>query len=138
MLLFGSEQLKEKIARPCLEGKERICLAISEPYAGSDVSGIQTRGVLSADGTHYVVNGVKKWITGGRYSKYFTTLVNTDQGFALMVIERHPDTVSTKEIKTSYSKAAGTAYVEFNDAIVPVENVIGKVGEGFAYTMYNL
>ena len=136
--MFGSDQLKAKIAKPCLEGKERICLAISEPYAGSDVSGIKTFGELSPDGTHYVVNGVKKWITGGRYSKYFTTLVNTKKGFALMVIERHPDTLSTKAIKTSYSKSAGTAYVEFDDCIVPVENVIGEVGQGFAYTMYNL
>eukprot|EP00944_MAST-04C_sp_MAST-4C-sp1_P000853 g853.t1 len=144
ILHFGSNYLKEKVGRPCLEGKKRIALAISEPYAGSDVAKIRTSAVLSSDGKNYVVNGVKKWITGGRYADFFTTLCNTDNGFALLCIERdrselHPDgnRVTTKAIPTSYSKTAGTAYVTFNDAIVPVENVIGEIGLGFAYTMYN-
>mmetsp|Transcript_35665 Transcript_35665/g.44231 ORF Transcript_35665/g.44231 Transcript_35665/m.44231 type:complete len:506 (+) Transcript_35665:69-1586(+) len=134
---FGSEDLRQRIALPCLKGEKRICLAISEPYAGSDVSSIKTEAVLSPDGSHYVVNGVKKWITSGRYSDYFTTLVNTEKGFALLLIERQDDQVSTKAIKTSYSSTAGTAYVEFNDAIVPVQNVVGEVGKGFHYTMSN-
>ena len=144
ILHFGSNYLKEKVGRPCLEGRQRISLAISEPYAGSDVARIRTQAVLSPDGKHYIVNGVKKWITGGRYADYFTTLCNTDKGYALLCIQRdrseeYPDgdRVTTKAIPTSYSKSAGTAYVTFNDAMVPVENVIGEIGQGFAYTMYN-
>jgi len=137
VLNFGSEDLKARVGLPCLKGEKRICLAITEPYAGSDVSSIRTTAVLSQDGSHYIVNGVKKWITSGRYADYFTTLVNTEKGFALLLIERHEDQVSTKAIKTSYSAAAGTAYVEFNDVIVPVQNVIGDLGKGFYYTMSN-
>ena len=110
VLAFGSAELKHRVGIPCLNGTKRIALAISEPYAGSDVANIQTRGKLAPDGKHYIVNGVKKWITGGRFADFFTTLVITEQGYALMVIERDASeefpegrTVTTKPIKkTSY------------------------------------
>jgi|EP00945_MAST-04E_sp_MAST-4E-sp1_P005887 alkylation response protein AidB-like acyl-CoA dehydrogenase len=137
ILTFGSRSLKERVGIPCLNGTKRIALAISEPYAGSDVARIQTQARLSPDGKHYIVSGVKKWITGGRFADFFTTLTVTEKGYVLMVIERDTGAVTTKPIKTSYSSAAGTAYVEFNDALVPVENVVGEVGKGFNYTMYN-
>ena len=136
ILNFGSPYLLETVAKPCLRGEKRICLAISEPYAGSDVARIRCDAKLSEDRRHYIVNGVKKWITGGRFADFFTTLCKTEGGFALLVIEK-TNAVSTKAIKTSYSSAAGTAYVEFNDALVPVENIVGEVGLGFSYTMYN-
>ena len=66
---------------------------------------------MSANKQHYIVNGVKKWITGGMFADYFTTLCNTPSGMVLLVIERDDDTVDTRAIKTSYSPAAGTSYV---------------------------
>ena len=54
---FGSDEMKERIVRPCLAGLKSTCLAITEPYGGSDVAGVRTTAVLSSDGTHYVVNG---------------------------------------------------------------------------------
>lgn len=54
-------------------------------------------------------------------------------GMVLLVIERDDDTVDTRAIKTSYSPAAGTSYVQFIDAVVPVANLIGKPGMGFMY-----
>jgi alkylation response protein AidB-like acyl-CoA dehydrogenase len=62
-------------------GKKNICLAISEPYAGSDVANIRTTARL--DGDHYVVNGIKKWITGGLMGDFFTTAgkINKGSGF---------------------------------------------------------
>ena len=63
IFLAGSEEMKEKVCRPVISGKKNICLAISEPYAGSDVANI--RATARREGDFYIVNGLKKWITGG-------------------------------------------------------------------------
>lgn len=62
---FGPDWMQETVMPAVLSGKKRICLAITEPEAGSDVANMITQAVLSSDGTHYIVNGTKKWITGG-------------------------------------------------------------------------
>jgi alkylation response protein AidB-like acyl-CoA dehydrogenase len=77
ILHFGSDYLKQKVARKCLEGEEFICLAITEPYAGSDVANIRTTAVKDPSGDFYVVNGEKKWITNGIFADYFTVAVRT-------------------------------------------------------------
>jgi len=70
VMQFGlqSPELTHEIVSNCLAGDKQICLCMSEPYAGSDVAGLTTSAKLSADGTHYILNGEKKWITGGVYS----------------------------------------------------------------------
>jgi alkylation response protein AidB-like acyl-CoA dehydrogenase len=138
LLKFGSSEMIKKFAVPCIKGEKRICLAISEPYAGSDVAQIRTFATPLPDGS-WKVSGVKKWITGGMVADYFTTLAQTEKhGSVMLLIERGDgSTVSTKPIKTSYSPAAGTAYVTIHNAIVPPGNVIGKVGNGFMQTMAN-
>ena len=62
---YGSKKVKEEILRPVLEAKKFICLAVTEPTAGSDVAGIRTTAVLDKTGRFYIVNGSKKFITGG-------------------------------------------------------------------------
>jgi alkylation response protein AidB-like acyl-CoA dehydrogenase/predicted heme/steroid binding protein len=136
ILYFGSQELIDRVVPGIIKGDKRICLAISEPYAGSDVAQIKTRAIKSADGKHWVLNGVKKWITGGRYADYFTTLCQTPEGPTMLLVEREHG-VETKEIKTSYSASAGTAYVEFDNTMVPIANQVGKAGHGFMYTMKN-
>lgn len=66
VLNFGSPELKRKIVPEVLAGRKRMALAITEPYAGSDVANIQTTATRTPDGKHFIVNGVKKWITTGR------------------------------------------------------------------------
>ncbi len=70
---FANKALKDKVAGPCLKGDKIICLAITEPWAGSDVANIRTEAKLTADGKHYIVNGEKKWITNGK--RYVQKLV---------------------------------------------------------------
>lgn len=65
---FGSEELKQKVLPEVFSGKRFICLAISEAHAGSDVFGLQTHAEKTEDGKHWIVNGTKKWITGGMYA----------------------------------------------------------------------
>merc|ERR1712217_120205 len=92
------------------------------------------------EGDFYIVSGVKKWITGGRTADYFATAARTGgagkSGISFLLIERD-DTVQTKQLKTSYTSAAGTAYVIFEDTRVPVGNLLGKENQGFKLVMAN-
>lgn len=90
-----------------------------------------------ADGKHFIVNGTKKWITNGTFSDYFATACRTDKGLTMLLIERDFGGVETKQIKTAYSTAAGTAYVTFEDVKVPVGNVLGKVNDGLKVVLSN-
>ncbi|KAI9319326.1 acyl-CoA dehydrogenase/oxidase [Dichotomocladium elegans] len=133
---FGSKKMKAEVIPPILAGKKRMALAITEPYAGSDVASIKTTAKRSADGKFFIVNGVKKWITTGQFADYFSTAVRTDKGISMLLIER-TEGVETKSIKTSYSSSAGTAYVSFENVKVPVENLLGKEGKGLFYVLSN-
>jgi alkylation response protein AidB-like acyl-CoA dehydrogenase len=124
-------ELKTKVVNEVLSGKKKMCLAITEAFAGSDVAGLRTTATLTPDGKHYIVRGTKKWITNGMFSDYFVTGCKTDKGFSVLLIERD-ENLETKLIKTSYSTTAGTAFVEYNDVLVPVENLLGKEHQGFA------
>lgn len=139
---FGSEEMQKRFLPDLLTGKKRICLAITEPRAGSDVSGLGTTAELTKDGKHYIVNGEKKWITNGIYSDYFTTAVRTSgkpgdiKGITFLVIPRS-EGLETRKMEIMGGGASGTTYVTYDDVKVPVENVIGKEGEAFKYIMYN-
>jgi alkylation response protein AidB-like acyl-CoA dehydrogenase len=71
LLKFASQALQDKIFPEILSGEKRICLAVTEPDAGSDVRNIRTTAEKTADGKHYIVNGTKKWITNGMFSDYW-------------------------------------------------------------------
>ncbi|KAI7902544.1 acyl-CoA dehydrogenase/oxidase [Cokeromyces recurvatus] len=133
---FGNPALKAKVVPEVLLGKKRICLAITEPYAGSDVARIRTTATRTPDGKHFIINGVKKWITNGTFSDYFTVAASTDKGITMFFVERD-DHIETKQIKTSYSPSAGTSYITFDNVKVPAENILGKEGKGFQVIMYN-
>eukprot|EP01126_Amoeba_proteus_P021522 TRINITY_DN2187_c0_g3_i12.p1 TRINITY_DN2187_c0_g3~~TRINITY_DN2187_c0_g3_i12.p1 ORF type:complete len:367 (-),score=55.04 TRINITY_DN2187_c0_g3_i12:704-1804(-) len=134
VLKFGSEEMKQKVAPSCLQGKKVICLAITEPWGGSDVANLKTTAVKTPDGKNYVVNGEKKWITNGVYADYFTVAVRTGgpgmKGVSLLLIERGPG-ITTKQMSCMGVWASGTSYITFEDVVVPVENLIGKENKGF-------
>lgn len=65
VLNFGSPEIKAKVLPDVLSGKKLICLAISEAFAGSDVTGLKTTAHKTEDGKHWIINGTKKWITNG-------------------------------------------------------------------------
>lgn len=129
-------EVKRKVVEGVLTGKDKMCLAITEAFAGSDVAGLRTTAEKTPDGKHYIVRGTKKWITNGMWCNYFVTGCKTDKGFTVLLIPRQ-EGVETTLIKTSYSTAAGTAFVEFNNVKVPVENVLGEEHKGFAVIMSN-
>lgn len=131
-----NEAQKNKIATECFTGKKKLCLAISEAFAGSDVAGIRTTAEKTKDGKHYIVNGTKKWITNGHFSDYFVTAVKTNSGISVLIIERGPG-VETIPIKTSYSASAGTASIFFDNVLVPAANLLGPENNGFQVIMGN-
>ena len=132
---FGSKALKERILPGLLAGETRICLAITEPDAGSDVANLTCEAQLTEDGKHYIVNGEKKWITNGIWADYFTTAVRTGGegagGVSLLLIERAHGGVSTRRMDCQGVWSSGTTYVTFEDTKVPVENLLGKENKGF-------
>lgn len=137
---FGGDAMRDTVGPQLLSGKKWSALAISEPFAGSDVAGVRTTAEKTPDGKHYIVSGIKKWITEGMYSDYFVTAVRTGGkgagGMSMLLIERGPG-VETKQIKTTYSTCCGTSLVIFNKVKVPASNLMGKEGNGFRQIMYN-
>lgn len=137
VLQFANDEAwKKKIADEVFSGKKKICLAITEAFAGSDVAGIRTTAEKTADGKHYIVNGTKKWITNGTWCDYFVTGVKTEKGLSVVVIPRG-EGVETTPIKTSYSPTAGTAYITFDNVKVPVENLLGEENKGIYVILAN-
>lgn len=140
VMKFGQKWMQGELVQSILEGRKVICLAITEPYAGSDVANVTTTATLSDDKTHYIVSGTKKWITNAMFADYFTTLVRTGgngaRGLTMMVIEKGPNVV-VRKIPTDYSMSAGTGLISFENVKVPVRNVLGKPGLGMMITMHN-
>ncbi len=141
LVKFGRKSLKDRILPGILNGDKRICLAITEPDAGSDVANLTCEARLSDDGRHYIVNGEKKWITNGIWCDYFTTAVRTGgpgmNGVSLLLIERSLGGVSTRRMDCQGVWSSGTTYITFEDVRVPVENLLGKENQGFRAIMTN-
>jgi alkylation response protein AidB-like acyl-CoA dehydrogenase len=136
VLNFGNPDLQAKVVPEVLSGKKFICLAISEAQAGSDVFGLQTNAKKTEDGKHWIVNGTKKWITNGTFADYFTVGCKTEDGFTVILVERG-EGVHTRQIQTSYSTTAGTAFITFDNVKVPVENTLGPEGGGIFVILSN-
>ncbi|KAI8810157.1 acyl-CoA dehydrogenase/oxidase [Cladochytrium replicatum] len=142
LMKYGTQKMKDEIVPALFNGTETAALAISEPHAGSDVAQLQTRAVLSADGKHFVLNGEKKWITGGVWADWFMVACRTDDtrpgsaGISVLAVRRGPG-LTTRPIETQSGVISGTAYVTFDNMIVPAENLVGKLNGGFKLLMAN-
>ncbi|KAF2815113.1 acyl-CoA dehydrogenase NM domain-like protein [Mytilinidion resinicola] len=141
LVKFGKKEVVKRVVPEILNGNKRICLAITEPDAGSDVANLTCEAKLSEDGKHYIVNGEKKWITNGIWCDYFTTAVRTGgegmNGVSVLLIERSFGGVSTRKMDCQGVWSSGTTYITFEDVKVPVENLIGKENQGFKVIMTN-
>lgn len=140
VLNFGTPAQKAKVAGPCLQGEKVICLAITEPGAGSDVANIKTTAEKDANGD-YIVNGEKKWITNGVFADFFTVAVRTGEagmrGISMMLLEKGMEGITCNQMKCMGVWSSGTTYITFDDVKVPASNMIGKENEGFKCIMVN-
>ena len=141
LLKNGSEQQKHKYVTPIATGAAIGAYALTEPQSGSDAVNMRTRAVRSADGSHYVVNGKKSWITSGPVAKYIMLFAVTDpnlgaRGISAFIIdtEREGFRCGKTEPKLGI-RASATCEIEFVDYRVPAEDLIGAEGEGFRSAM---
>jgi alkylation response protein AidB-like acyl-CoA dehydrogenase len=142
MLLAGSESLKEHYLRPVAQGDAMFSYCLSEPEAGSDAASMRTRAVR--DGDHYVLNGVKRWITNAGVSRFYTVFAVTDPEsrdarISAFVVERDDEGVSfgAPERKLGV-KGSPTCEVYLDHVRIPADRMIGEPGRGFALAMQTL
>ena len=139
IIVSASEEVKQRFLPAIASGERLAAFALTEPQAGSDAAGIRTTAVR--DGDHYVLNGLKQWITNGGDAEIYTVvaLTNPDKGArgasALVVEKDTPGfTFGKKEDKMGI-RASSTRELIFEDCRVPVENLIGREGTGFITAM---
>jgi alkylation response protein AidB-like acyl-CoA dehydrogenase len=142
VLLFGTEEQKQKYL-PRLASVELIAAyALTEPQAGSDALAARTRADLSGDGTHYVLSGQKMWITNGGIADLYTVFAKVGgEKFTAFLVERAWAGVTPgAEEKKMGLKGSSTTAVYFDNVKVPVENVLGEIGRGhiIAFNILNL
>ena len=140
--LFGSEEQKQDYLVPSIKGEKISCLGITEPDAGSDVSGIKTRAVR--DGDEWVINGSKTYITNGHRADYIVLVTKTDpdagyDGFTLFLVDMDlPGVIREKKLEKLGMHASDTALLAFQDVRVPHDAILGEEGKGFYHIMWEL
>ncbi|KAI3340776.1 acyl-CoA dehydrogenase/oxidase [Ustulina deusta] len=138
---YGTETQKKRWLPGLFTAETSFCLGITEPSGGSDVSNLKTTAKKSADGTHYVVSGTKKWITGSLWATHMTTAVRTGGpgagGISLLVIPLSLPGVSVQKIRNSGQSAGGASWVRMDNVKVPADHLIGAEDAGFMYVMKN-
>src|SRR6201994_80093 len=139
---FGTEEQKQKYLVPLAKGEKIGAFCLSEPEAGSDATSQRTTAVDMGD--HYLLNGVKNWITNGGSASTYLVMAQTDagkkhRGINTLIVERGMDgfTVGPKENKLGI-RGSDTHSLMFNDVKVPKENRIGEDGFGFTFAMKTL
>ena len=138
--LFGNEVQKQKYLVPAASGELIFSYALTEPKIGSDAQHIETRVELSPDGSHYLLNGKKTYITNANYAGVLTVFAQMDPtrpGFmGAFIVETAWNGVKIgKDMPKMGLKASSTAAIQFRDVKVPVENLIGAPGDGFKIAM---
>ncbi len=142
LLVAGSEEQKKQWLGPLLEEPILGCFGLSEPGAGSDVSGIQTTAVRKGD--EYVVNGSKMFITNAGHASWMVCFASTDRsrghkGLTALVIPMDtPGVTIEKHLDKMGQRSTDTSAVAFQDVVVPVANRLGEEGEGFKIAMQTL
>ena len=144
LLHYGSEALKQHYL-PKLASAEMIgAIAMTEPGAGSDLQGVRTTATRSSDGSHYVLNGSKIFITNGWHADVVIVVARTTpeggaKGTSLFVVDTRMEGFSKgKRLKKVGMKAQDTAELFFDNVRVPAANLLGEEHRGFAYLMQEL
>ncbi|MEM0145927.1 MAG: acyl-CoA dehydrogenase family protein [Conexivisphaerales archaeon] len=143
LLLYGTDEQKQKYMEPVLDGSKISALAVTEPGAGSDVAGISTK--LETSNNEFLLNGQKMFITNATIADFFYVLARTSpppskekrhHGMSVAIVDRQWPGVSVNKLKGKLGmRATDTAEIKFDGVKVPKENIIGEIGKGFYYIM---
>lgn len=142
IVLFGNEEQKKKYLPELATGEKIAAYALTEPGSGSDALGARTTAKLNAEGTHYILNGEKQWITNSAFADVFVVYakINGEQ-FSAFIVERGFQGVSTgPEEKKMGIKSSSTRTLILEDVAVPKENLLWEAGKGhlIAFNILNI
>jgi alkylation response protein AidB-like acyl-CoA dehydrogenase len=138
---FGNDAQKAKYLPQLASGAMLGAYALTEPQSGSDALAARTTAVLSADGRHYLLNGQKMWITNGGFADLFTVFAKVDgEKFTAFLVERSMGVKSGPDEKKLGLDGSSTTALMLDHVPVPVENVLGTIGEGHkvAFNILNI
>ena len=147
IMTYGNEEQKQKYLVPLAKGEKLGAFGLTEPGAGTDAQGVQTKAVL--DGNEYILNGSKCFITNGKEADIYiifaiTEIVEDKRGrkkklFSAFIVEKGTPgfTFGTKENKMGI-RGSSTYELIFQDCRIPKENLLGATGKGFAIAMHTL
>ena len=134
LVYFGTHEQKQKYLPKLGSGEWVGAYALTEPEAGSDALGGRTTAVLSDDGKHYILNGSKMWISNAGFAKLFTVFAKVDgdrKKFSAFLVEHdRPGLSLGAEEKKMGIKSSSTRQVMFENVKIPVENLLGEIGQG--------
>ena len=142
ILAYGSEDQKRNWLPKVVSGKTVMAIGMTEPIAGSDLQGIQTKA--ERDGNHFVLNGQKVWISNGQIADLYIIACKTDpkegaKGISLILVEGDREGFKRgKNLEKIGYKAQDTSELFFEDVRVPITNLLGQEGRGFAQLMQQL
>ncbi|TGV25944.1 acyl-CoA dehydrogenase, partial [Mesorhizobium sp. M00.F.Ca.ET.186.01.1.1] len=142
IVYFGNEDQKQRYLPDLAYGKRIAAYCLTEPGSGSDALGAKTTATLSADGTHYILNGEKQWITNAGFADVFIVYAKIDgEKFTAFIVERDfPGVSFGPEEKKMGIKCSSTRTVILQDVPVPVANLLGEPGRGhvIAFNILNV
>ena len=141
LALAGSEELKKEYLGRLSEAPLLASFCLTEPDAGSDVSGMKTNAVRKGD--KWVINGSKCFITNGSYANWYTVYAKTDKeaghrGISCFIVPRDAGVVVDKKEDKMGQRASNTATVSFNDIEIPLDHLVGEENKGFKIAMMTL
>jgi len=143
---FGTDAQKERWLKPLAAGEKLGCFCLTEPHVGSDAAAIRTRAtkVTNGDGAHWVLNGVKQFITTGKNADYAVVFAVSDTGAgkrgisAFVVPAETPGYVVARVEHKLGQRASDTAQIVFENCRVPADSLLGGEGEGYRIALSNL
>src|SRR5438128_6397477 len=142
IVFFGTAEQKAKYLPDLAAGRKVAAYALSEAGSGSDALGAKTVARLSQDGTHYVVNGGKMWITNGGFADVYVVFLKVNgEKFTAFIVERDTPGFSTgREEHKLGLRGSSTTQLIFDDARVPLETVLGEIGKAhkIAFNILNV
>ena len=131
IIWYGNDEQKKKWLPGICSGEKITAFGLTEPEAGSDATNSKTTGVLSDDGKHYILNGQKIFISNGAWADTVIVALKIDGKFSSIVVEKGtPGFEFGKEEKKMGMEGSSTVPLYFTDCKVPVENLLGNVGDG--------
>jgi alkylation response protein AidB-like acyl-CoA dehydrogenase len=134
IMYYGNKDQRERYVTKLASGEFIGAYCLTEPGAGSDANSGKTNAKLSEDGKHYILNGQKMWITNAGFADTLVVFakIDTDRVLSAFIVEsRYQGVVIGPDEHKMGIKGSSTAQIYFNDVKVPIENLLGKRGEGF-------